>query len=71
MSNRFELLVEYRQAAKELEHLKNSEAANSSILAKSNNTITIEPEYGSKMKTLTKKCNTLKMILEAMDASED
>ncbi|MEJ6400775.1 hypothetical protein [Nicoliella lavandulae] len=70
MSNRFELLVEYRQAFNELEHLKHSEAT--ARLAKpSNNTITIEPEYGSKMKTLTKKCNSLKMILEAMDASED
>ncbi|UQS86455.1 hypothetical protein MOO44_06060 [Nicoliella spurrieriana] len=71
MSNRFELLVEYRQAFRELENLKNSEAANAKLLSNGHNTITIEPEYGNKMKTLTKKCNTLKMILAAMDASED
>ncbi|MHA8109997.1 hypothetical protein ACYATP_00410 [Lactobacillaceae bacterium Melli_B4] len=70
MSNRFELLVEYRQAFNELQNLKSNEAI-SNIATQGNRAITIEPSFGSRMKTLTKKCSTLRMILEAMDASED
>ncbi|HIW72028.1 MAG TPA: hypothetical protein H9875_05295 [Candidatus Levilactobacillus faecigallinarum] len=68
MSNRMEILAEYRQANSQLATLKRQESAGVQSGAE---TVTIEPRYGSEMTYLTNKCAQLDMILEAMDASED
>lgn len=68
MSNRSEILSEYREANEQLDELKQLEAHH---VEKSEHTITIEPKFGDEMQTLTKKCDYLNMILEAMAASED
>ena len=68
MSNRMEILAEYRQANSQLATLKRQESVN---VQASHETVTIEPRYGNEMTYLTQKCAQLDMILEAMDASED
>ncbi|PWG00663.1 hypothetical protein DCM90_00360 [Levilactobacillus bambusae] len=68
MSNRFEILEEYREATTELSRLKHQEAQE---VQPTNQTITIQPRYGKQMNQLSSKCAQLDMILEAMEASED
>lgn len=69
MSNRSEILTEYREANEQLDELKQTEAHN--VKPCQNEAITIEPKFGKQMKELSTKCEYLNMILEAMEASED
>jgi len=68
MSNRMEILSEYREANSQLATLKQKEAVG---VQSGTATVKIEPRYGREMNDLTNKCAQLDMILEAMDASED
>jgi len=68
VSNRMEILEEYRQANSQLATLKRKE---SESVQWSSETVQIEPRYGKEMNDLSDKCAQLDMILEAMDASED
>lgn len=68
MSNRVEILEEYRQANSQLATLKEKESA---TVQSTDETVRIEPRYGEEMNYLSNKCAQLDMILEAMDASED
>lgn len=68
MSNRMEILAEYRQANSQLATLKAREAVGTQS---GTETVTIEPRYGEEMTYLSDKCAQLEMILEAMAASED
>lgn len=68
MSNRMEILAEYRQANSQLATLKRKESVG---VNSGTETVKIEPQYGNEMTYLTNKCAQLDMILEAMDASED
>ncbi|KRL15433.1 hypothetical protein FD38_GL000428 [Levilactobacillus zymae DSM 19395] len=68
MSNRMEILAEYRQANTQLATLKEKEAVG---IHSGTETVKIEPRYGEEMTYLTNKCAQLDMILEAMAASED
>ena len=68
MSNRMEILEEYRQANSQLATLKRKE---SECIHSSSETVQIEPRYGQEMNDLSTKCAQLDMILEAMEASED
>ncbi|WP_261810224.1 hypothetical protein [Levilactobacillus humaensis] len=68
MSNRVEILEEYRQANNQLATLKRKE---SESIRHSEDTVRIEPHYGEEMTSLSDKCAQLDMILEAMAASED
>ncbi|WP_125579695.1 hypothetical protein [Levilactobacillus cerevisiae] len=68
MSNRIEILEEYRQANSQLATLKRKESDN---VCSGSETVRIEPRYGQEMNDLSNKCAQLDMILEAMDASED
>lgn len=68
MSNRMEILAEYRQANSQLATLKHKECAG---VQATDETVKIEPRYGDEMNYLTQKCAQLDMILEAMEASED
>ncbi|MCH4123155.1 MAG: hypothetical protein LKH74_02120 [Levilactobacillus sp.] len=68
MSNRIEILEEYRRANSQLATLKRQESEN---VHSSSETVRIEPRYGDEMNDLTNKCAQLDMILEAMAASED
>ncbi|GAW99393.1 hypothetical protein [Secundilactobacillus mixtipabuli] len=69
MSNRFEILTEYRKTNEQLDELKATEARQ--VEPCHHETITIEPKYGRQMQELSAKCDYLNMILEAMAASED
>ncbi|GAA3615952.1 hypothetical protein [Secundilactobacillus similis] len=68
MSNRLEILTEYRLANHQLDELKLTECKQ---VQPTDQTVTIEPKYGRAMKDLSDKCANLNMILEAMAASED
>lgn len=68
MSNRTEILAEYRQANSQLATLKKKESVG---VQSGSGTVKIEPRYGEEMTYLTNKCAQLDMILEAMAASED
>ncbi len=68
LSNRTEILEEYRQANAQLATLKQEESAS---VQSSSATVTIEPRFGNEMNALSSKCAQLDMILEAMEASED
>ncbi|MTV82881.1 hypothetical protein [Secundilactobacillus folii] len=69
MSNRSEILTEYREANEQLDELKQIESQQ--VAPCHGEAVTIEPKYGEQMKELSTKCDYLNMILEAMDASED
>ena len=69
MSNRSEILTEYRKANEQLDELKATEARQ--VEPCYQQTITIRPKYGQQMQELSAKCDYLNMILEAMAASED
>ncbi|KRK98263.1 hypothetical protein FD04_GL001243 [Secundilactobacillus odoratitofui DSM 19909 = JCM 15043] len=69
MSNRSEILTEYREASEQLNELKQYEASH--VVPCHEETITIKPKYGQRMQALSNKCDYLNMILEAMAASED
>ncbi|MFC6255335.1 hypothetical protein ACFP1H_12150 [Secundilactobacillus hailunensis] len=69
MSNRSEILTEYRQVNEQLDELKATEARQ--VEPCHHETITIEPKYGQQMQKLSAKHDYLNMILEAMAASED
>ncbi|MFC6206132.1 MULTISPECIES: hypothetical protein [Levilactobacillus] len=68
MSNRIEILEEYRRANSQLATLKRKE---SESVHSSADTVLIEPQFGKEMNDLSNKCAQLDMILEAMEASED
>jgi hypothetical protein len=69
VSNRFEIQQELADAQNDLQHICREEAkmANRQEI----NTVTIEPKYGREMTALREKCSQLRMILDAMEASED
>ncbi|KIS03059.1 hypothetical protein [Paucilactobacillus wasatchensis] len=70
MSNRFEIQQELTDTQGDLNRLCQQEARQ----AKSNSgvgAVTIEPRYGTEMNALREKCSQLRMILDAMEASED
>ncbi|WP_283678860.1 hypothetical protein [Lentilactobacillus sp. Marseille-Q4993] len=69
MSNKLEILEEYKKAASELNQLKAKEGSHN--LRDSNETVVIQPQFGDQMHELTNKCSQLTMIIEAMNASED
>ena len=70
MSNKFEIQQELADAQSSLTQLCHKEAKQS-VRQKTTGTITIEPQYGKEMNDLREKCSQLRMILDAMEASED
>jgi len=69
MSNKLEILEEFKQAELKLNQLKNSETTTTSN--PSDDTVVIQPKFGEEMKVLNDKCAHLSMVIEAMNASED
>ncbi|KRM12532.1 hypothetical protein ABTQ33_08080 [Paucilactobacillus suebicus] len=70
MSNKFEIQQELADAQNELTRLCHKEAKKADG-QKITATITIKPRYGKAMNDLREKCSQLRMILDAMEASED
>lgn len=70
MSNKFEIQQELADAQHQLNRLCQKEAKQSSSM-KISGTVTIEPRYGKQMNELREECSQLRMILDAMEASED
>lgn len=70
VSNKFEIQQELADAQSALTQLCQKEA-NRSSRQNVTGTITIEPQYGKEMNDLREECSQLRMILDAMEASED
>lgn len=70
MSNRFEIQQELTDTQSDLNHLCQQEARQARSKIHSG-TVTIEPRYGKEMNALREKCSQLRMILDAIEASED
>ncbi|WP_282801270.1 hypothetical protein [Secundilactobacillus kimchicus] len=68
MSNRSEIVAELQDASTALDALKTTECKR---IKKTADTVVIQPEFGFQMQLLSRKCDQLQMILEAMGASED
>jgi len=67
VSNRFEILEEYQQANSELDHLKGLAVQQQDR----SRVVTIYPHLRERVTHLSKKCEQLDMLLEAINASED
>jgi len=67
VSNRFEILEEYRQANTELDRLKGLAMRQRDR----SRVITIYPHLQERVSHLSQKCEQLDMLLEAINASED
>lgn len=67
MSNKHEIEEELNQAQERLEMLCSSEATAET----GSQTVTIMPSCGDEMQSLREECSQLRIILEAMEASED
>lgn len=67
MSNRHEIEEDLQRAESRLDDLCKGEACEST----DTQTVTIQPEHGDEMQSLREECSQLRMILEAMEASED
>ncbi|AVK60624.1 hypothetical protein C5Z26_03410 [Lactobacillus sp. CBA3606] len=67
MSNRFEILEEYQEANTELDHLKGL----ADRQRDRSRVVTIYPHLNERVSHLSKKCEQLNMLLEAINASED
>ena len=68
MSNKHEIEEELAQAESQLATLCKSEQHPTSD---GNETVTIQPTCGDQMSSLREECSQLRIILEAMEASED
>lgn len=68
MSNKHEIEEELAQAESQLATLCRSEHYPNSDDAE---TVTIQPTCGDQMSSLREECSQLRIILEAMEASED
>ncbi|BAP85888.1 hypothetical protein LOOC260_113520 [Paucilactobacillus hokkaidonensis JCM 18461] len=71
MSNRFEIQQELTDTQGDLNRLCQKEARQCRPTKSNSGTVTIEPRYGKEMNALREKCGQLRMILDAMEASED
>ncbi|AQW20548.1 hypothetical protein PL11_000645 [Lentilactobacillus curieae] len=69
MSNKLEILEEFKQAETKLNQLKSKEA--NTAASRTDDTIVIQPKFGDEMHELNAKCAQLSMVIEAMNASED
>ncbi|WP_076462218.1 hypothetical protein [Limosilactobacillus caccae] len=67
MSNKHEIEEDLQRAQSRLDDLCRGEAHLESAMQ----TITIQPEHGDEMQALREECSQLRIILEAMEASED
>jgi len=67
VSNRFEILEEYQEANSELDQLKVLETRQQDR----SRVVTIYPHLTERVSHLSKKCEQLDMLLEAINASED
>ncbi len=70
MSNKLEILEQYKEATSKLKSLKAKESEKIETNS-STETVVIQPQFGNEMNKLNHECEALNMILEAMDASED
>ncbi len=68
VSNKHEIEEELAQAESRLADLCQTECSSH---AYDNQTVTINPTCGSEMQSLREECSQLRVILEAMEASED
>ncbi len=66
VSNKFEILAEYKAANRELNELENREHG-----YVTSTTQTIKNNVNERAHNLSRKCDQLEMILEAIAASED
>ncbi|WP_265478755.1 hypothetical protein [Lactiplantibacillus plantarum] len=67
MSNRFEILEEYQEANTELDHLRTLAVRQKDR----SRVVTIYPHLKERVSHLSRKCEQLDMLLEAINASED
>ncbi|MBB1078571.1 hypothetical protein H5S09_04595 [Limosilactobacillus sp. STM2_1] len=68
MSNKHEIEEDLYRAQSRLDELCQHEAQASTG---GTQTVTIQPQYGEEMQSLREECSQLRIILEAMEASED
>lgn len=68
MSNKNEIETDLHQAEDQLASLCRSESVTD---ATDGQTVTIQPTCGDEMQKLRDECSQLRIILEAMEASED
>lgn len=67
MSNRHEIEEDLSRAQTRLDDLCKNEAH----AGTGSQTVTIQPQHGDEMQSLREECSQLRIILEAMEASED
>ncbi|WNJ65680.1 hypothetical protein [Lactiplantibacillus plantarum] len=67
MSNRFEILEEYQEANTELDHLRTLAVRQQDR----SRVVTIYPHLKERVSHLSRKCEQLDMLLEAINVSED
>ncbi|MBD5805998.1 hypothetical protein EAI26_02910 [Lactobacillus sp. 0.1XD8-4] len=67
MSNKHEIEEDLYRAQSRLDDLCKHEAQTST----GSQTVTIQPQHGEEMQSLREECSQLRIILEAMEASED
>lgn len=70
MSNKHEIEEDLNRAQKRLDALCQNEAAANNDGGQSQ-TVTVQPTCGDEMQSLREECSQLRIILEAMEASED
>lgn len=67
MSNKYEIEEDLYRAQSRLDDLCKQEGQENT----GTQTVTIQPKYGEEMQSLREECSQLRIILEAMEASED
>ncbi len=67
MSNKHEIEEDLYRAQSRLDDLCKQEGQQCA----GTQTVTIQPKYGEEMQSLREECSQLRIILEAMEASED
>lgn len=67
MSNKHEIEEDLYRAQSRLDDLCKQEGQENT----GTQTVTIQPKYGEEIQSLREECSQLRIILEAMEASED